>query len=337
MNAALPFATSNTIPVAFGRCGRGGIAGQAPGAGDLPPATGPRPPLPEKPRNELDGNPLQRNRSQAAILVAFYGYRYYDPLTGRWPSRDPIGENGGVNLYGFVGNRPLREVDVLGLLGGDAAPQEFVFRGVGPHEYTGTYACDCDRKEVNLLLLKMTKMAADSTAADKENIPKEATRELSTGREFGGRICCDKATKKVTSTGPTASKQGTRGTGWQITQMLKGPLLYVGESINMPTDTPPCPADSKEVAWYHSHTLGSGNFSPLDRDNAALPLSVAVPGGQVSILEPIWENWSTPTGSGFGKTKVLAFGIDEYGGLFSMMVIPDDNGRPHTSEYKILP
>lgn len=23
---------------------------------------------------------------------------------GLWPSRDPIGERGGVNLYGFVGN-----------------------------------------------------------------------------------------------------------------------------------------------------------------------------------------------------------------------------------------
>ena len=34
----------------------------------------------------------------------YYGYRYYDPVTGRWPSRDPIGEKGGVNLYGFVGN-----------------------------------------------------------------------------------------------------------------------------------------------------------------------------------------------------------------------------------------
>jgi len=25
----------------------------------------------------------------------YYGYRYYDPATGRWPSRDPIGEMGG--------------------------------------------------------------------------------------------------------------------------------------------------------------------------------------------------------------------------------------------------
>jgi len=34
----------------------------------------------------------------------YYGYRYYDPSTGRWLSRDPIGEMGGVMLYGFVDN-----------------------------------------------------------------------------------------------------------------------------------------------------------------------------------------------------------------------------------------
>jgi uncharacterized protein RhaS with RHS repeats len=46
--------------------------------------------------------------------VAYYGYRYYDPLTGRWPSRDPIDERGGLNLYGFVGNDGVAKSDVLG-------------------------------------------------------------------------------------------------------------------------------------------------------------------------------------------------------------------------------
>jgi len=47
--------------------------------------------------------------------VACYAYRYYDPVTGRWPSRDPIGERGGVNLYGFVGNDGVNQWDLLGL------------------------------------------------------------------------------------------------------------------------------------------------------------------------------------------------------------------------------
>jgi len=46
--------------------------------------------------------------------VAYYGYRYYDPKTGRWPSRDPIEEEGGVNLYAFVRNDGLNKWDVLG-------------------------------------------------------------------------------------------------------------------------------------------------------------------------------------------------------------------------------
>ena len=44
-----------------------------------------------------------------------YGYRYYDPVTGRWPSRDPIGERGGINLYAMEGNNTVNEWDYLGL------------------------------------------------------------------------------------------------------------------------------------------------------------------------------------------------------------------------------
>jgi hypothetical protein len=49
------------------------------------------------------------------MQVAWYGYRFYDPVTGRWPSRDPIEERGGVNLYGFIGNEGLTGWDRLGL------------------------------------------------------------------------------------------------------------------------------------------------------------------------------------------------------------------------------
>ena len=44
-----------------------------------------------------------------------YGYRFYHPALGRWASRDPIGERGGVNLYGFVGNDGLSRRDHRGL------------------------------------------------------------------------------------------------------------------------------------------------------------------------------------------------------------------------------
>jgi RHS repeat-associated protein len=45
-----------------------------------------------------------------------YGYprRFYEPNFQRWLNRDPVGENGGFNLYRFVHNRPTVEVDPLG-------------------------------------------------------------------------------------------------------------------------------------------------------------------------------------------------------------------------------
>jgi RHS repeat-associated protein len=48
-----------------------------------------------------------------------YGYRYYSTSLGRWLSRDPLEEDGGMNLYGFVGNNPNNRIDAFGLWGED--------------------------------------------------------------------------------------------------------------------------------------------------------------------------------------------------------------------------
>lgn len=49
--------------------------------------------------------------------AVMYLARPYEPNMARWLTRDPIGEDGGPNLYGFLGNNPLGDVDVLGLCG----------------------------------------------------------------------------------------------------------------------------------------------------------------------------------------------------------------------------
>ena len=47
--------------------------------------------------------------------LVYYGYRYYNPGLGRWLNRDPIGEMGGLNLFGFVQNSAPNRIDPLGL------------------------------------------------------------------------------------------------------------------------------------------------------------------------------------------------------------------------------
>jgi len=47
--------------------------------------------------------------------LIYYGYRYYDPITGRWLNRDPIGVRREANLYALVANDAVMKIDWLGL------------------------------------------------------------------------------------------------------------------------------------------------------------------------------------------------------------------------------
>jgi len=48
--------------------------------------------------------------------LLYYGFRYYTASSGRWLSKDPIGEQGGNNLYAFTGNDGVNHVDAFGNL-----------------------------------------------------------------------------------------------------------------------------------------------------------------------------------------------------------------------------
>jgi RHS repeat-associated protein len=67
----------------------------------------------------------------------YYGKRYYNPSTGRWLSRDPIGEAGGPNLYGFAYNDGINAIDLLGLDIVCNCPEAyFKENGITPEMYT---------------------------------------------------------------------------------------------------------------------------------------------------------------------------------------------------------
>jgi len=50
-----------------------------------------------------------QNASRISLFTSERG------VTGGWISRDPIAEEGGINLYGYVLNNPIRLIDPLGL------------------------------------------------------------------------------------------------------------------------------------------------------------------------------------------------------------------------------
>ncbi len=56
--------------------------------------------------------------------LSYFGYRFYSPSIGRWMTRDPMGERGGMNLYGFVENNPINQFDPWGLGLFNPTPEE---------------------------------------------------------------------------------------------------------------------------------------------------------------------------------------------------------------------
>lgn len=50
--------------------------------------------------------------------LLYYGFRHYSMFLGRWLSRDPIGERGGLHLFGFAENNQINELDPWGMYPG---------------------------------------------------------------------------------------------------------------------------------------------------------------------------------------------------------------------------
>jgi RHS repeat-associated protein len=61
----------------------------------------------------FDGEYGYYTDSETGLILC--GFRYYDPTTGRWLNRDPIGYSGGINLYAFVRNESPNGSDPAGL------------------------------------------------------------------------------------------------------------------------------------------------------------------------------------------------------------------------------
>ena len=123
-------------------------------------------------------------------------YRAYDSNTGRWLSRDPISERGGINLYGYVFNSSINATDPLGLRPGDHFP------------------------------------TAD--AAGEDAIRFILPTSIAEQREYAGRICkCEKGNYyfatgpfpggKTTST-PGSCPDGTTPSGAYHTHPIRGPI-----------------------------------------------------------------------------------------------------------------
>jgi len=86
---------------------------------DAPPVVGKSSPPTRSASGKAPLTPFQTapyDTPRRLTTKSYYGFRYYDPETGRWPSRDPIEEQGGLNLYVMVENDAVNLWDLLGMI-----------------------------------------------------------------------------------------------------------------------------------------------------------------------------------------------------------------------------
>lgn len=194
-------------------------------------------------------------------MLYYYGLRYYNSAIGRWLSRDPIEEDGGIPLYGFVGNWPVSGWDYLGL------------------KLLDWDKCGCDEadihkagREASLTAKILTQSSLDTLA----NAIVTPDGVVNIGFEYGGKICCDRTTKTLSTTGPIKGSYDAR-TGQSSGPSISDPKLDCGKKGDM-------------VGFYHSHPRGNV-FSPIDARISGiltgLPLYLATVGSDaVQVLMP---------------------------------------------------
>lgn len=223
--------------------------------------------------------------------MSYYGYRYYDPVTGRWPSRDPIGEDGGLNLYGFVHNSPVSSIDARGDTRLDST--------------TGAYR--------------------EARAGVMEAFKKMWEEYMNTGKryEYGGLICakCDpgsgvwvfRKTKAVATVPLLEQLARKRGNYWR-----GGDGQFNARSLrslkNEGFDVEVCADDEIRIGVYHSHpdsggTSGAGASTPLGRGdmNSARRDGIFIATGHSTSEEedPFSSTRTIPNGMGFDMNLPL--------------------------------
>ncbi len=165
-----------------------------------------------------------------------YGYRYYSPQIGRWLSKDPIEEQGGVNLYAFSDNCAVNRNDMMGLQSNSEKLTKLL------KDPSTIKKLDDVGSAKSIEALKLTR-------ATPINEPIGYISSYLTGQpEYCGNIClrCTNDEAEVYSTGP---ELGTSGTGSTPATCN----VHHDASLN-------CDEGDVSYAYYHSHP-GARSFS----------------------------------------------------------------------------
>ena len=163
--------------------------------------------------------------------LSLYAYRAYDPSLQRWLNRDPIEETGGINLYQFVGNNSIRNVDPLGLdweqgLSDLADAAMAASPVVGGAEKAVVETCECSGKAAEAVAesaVYVAKGAAASVgeAVDAVKATEAAIESMIDASKAVSKICPHKGNPRFIKLKGNQGWKDAKGNIWKKDQLHK--------------------------------------------------------------------------------------------------------------------
>jgi RHS repeat-associated protein len=182
-----------------------------------------------------------------------YGFRSLDVRMGRWLRRDPIWEQGGINLFRFVKNKPGNVTDHLGMDdvridGGHVSYHEegWFGRDIGNTQYIGTL--DSSKKNVDLAKPMADYLGANSVPlkdvndVQHEDTIEEFKKALRKKTSFGlseAKATCKelRELRDAIAQGTEALEKMSNGQYGSVSQMLEAEGLGIAGLMGMgPTE-----------------------------------------------------------------------------------------------------
>jgi len=176
--------------------------------------------------------------------------RYYDPRTGRYITSDPIGLDGGLNTYGYVGGNPGRHTDPTGFDGGIDDCSGWGTTCASPAQKP----TDCDCTTYKIKYGPLTREQADSY----NNFRGDVNNVVSTAGGTAVGALADAASGGNPYVGVTAGAASSVAIGGALNRHT--PHVNPGDSIE--TIVTVCPndyTDSGITVTTEDHIIRSGN------------------------------------------------------------------------------
>jgi len=206
----------------------------------------------------------------------YFGYRYYHAGLMTWLNRDPIAEDGGLNLYAFVANQPNTYFDPLGL--------ELAYDKTEGSIHRGRMLENVDY--LNTQRAKWVRMAARlaEMVEDDSVTPEQLSAHVESMRAFGSEFSADRSTLSRQHGAFLSSQWYYSGADYRASSQVLALGMLPGYRMSQSEGLEMLAASQAEVAGATSNAEWAGTVYTTANYTEKTLTVVSIAGGGVQVI-----------------------------------------------------